>query len=44
MIDEKTLAIFTKVGILGAVLFAVIPAAIWVFIKYVQFLSWAGGL
>lgn len=44
MFDQKTLAIITKVVALVAVLFIVIPAAIWLLIKYLQFLGWAGGL
>lgn len=44
MISEDTLATLTKIGIVAAVLFVLLPAAIWVLVKYVEFLVWAGNL
>ena len=42
MISEDALAIITKVGLVGAVLAVVVPSAIWMVIRYVEFLAWAG--
>lgn len=44
MFDQKTLSIITKVGIVAAILFVAVPVVIWMAIKYLQFLGWAGGL
>lgn len=44
MISEDTLATLTKIGIVAGVLFVLLPAAIWVLVKYVEFLVWAGNL
>jgi len=44
MISEDALAVVTKVGLVAAVLFVVIPAAIWLVIKYFEFIAWVGGL
>jgi len=42
MISEDALAVVTKVGLVALVLFVVIPGAIWLVIRYVEFLAWAG--
>ena len=44
MFDQKTLAIITKVGVIAAILFVAVPAVIWASIKFIKYLSWAGGL
>ena len=44
MISEDTLAILTKIGVLIAALFVLVPAAVWLLVKYIEFLSWAGNL
>lgn len=44
MISEDALVIITKVAIVAAVLFVLLPACIWVLVKYVEFLAWAGSL
>ena len=43
MISEATLATLTRVALVGAILL-VIPGAIWLVIRYIQFLAWAGNL
>ena len=43
MISESTLATITRVALGGAILL-VIPGVIWLAIKYVEFLTWAGNL
>lgn len=42
MISEDALAVVTKVGIIAAALFVAVPGAIWLVIRYVEFLAWAG--
>jgi|GEM_PF-3084339 len=42
MISEDALAVAARVGIVAAVLFVVVPGAIWLVIRYVEFLAWAG--
>ena len=44
MINEDTLAVVTKVAAFLAGIFIVIPGAVWLLIKYIQFLAWAGNL
>lgn len=44
MISESTLAVAVRVALVGAVLFIAVPGAIWLAIKYVEFISWVGGL
>lgn len=43
MISEDALAVVTKAGIVAAVLFGVIPGAIWAVVRYLEFLAWAVG-
>ena len=43
MVNETTLAIITKVGIVATLLFVVIPAMIWVGINYLKYLSLVAG-
>jgi hypothetical protein len=42
MISEDALAVVTKVGTVAAVLFVVVPAAIWAVVRYVEFLASMG--
>lgn len=44
MFSESTLAVATKVGLVAATLLVAAPGAIWLAIKYIQFLTWAGNL
>lgn len=44
MFNEDTLVIITKVAIIAAILFVAVPGAIWLAIKYIEFISWVGGL
>lgn len=43
MISEDALAVVTKVGIVAAVLFGVVPAAIWAVVRYLEYLAWVVG-
>lgn len=40
MFSEDALAALTKVGLVAAVLFVVVPAAIWAVVRYLEFLAW----
>jgi len=44
MFDLNTLANIVVVGFFVGVFFVALPAAVWLLIKYIEFLSWAGGL
>ena len=44
MFSESTLAVATKVGLVAATLLVLIPGAIWLVVKYIEFLTWAGNL
>ena len=44
MINEDTLAVVTKLAIDCLVLFLWIPGMIWLVIRYIEFLAWAGNL
>lgn len=43
MISESTLAVAARVALVAAILLAV-PGAIWLVIRYIEFISWVGGL
>jgi len=42
MISEDALAAVTKFGLVATFLFVVIPGAVWWFVRYLEFLAWAG--
>lgn len=44
MISESTLAVAVCVVLVAAVFFIAVPGAIWMLIKYLEFLQWAANL
>lgn len=44
MIDEEILAAIVTVGLVAAIVLVLIPGAIWLVVKYIEFLTWAGNL